>query len=156
MGVQHRHVANLPGAGADPVRPAGGGRRVDHQRDRRAGRRRRGDHPGDGARRRLPDAACVPPGRPELAQVPAADGLRPLLRHGQGAVPAGRLVGRREPVPLGTRLPARPGAPAADAVASPRRQPALPLDPPGAAALRFSVRLRSRAKMMPMRSCTDT
>ena len=57
-----------------------------------------------------------------------------------------------QPVPLGTRLPARLRAPAADALAPPRRQPALPLDPAGAAALRFSVRLRSRAKMMPMSS----
>ena len=61
--------------------------------------------PRDGARRRLPDAARVPSGRPELAQVPAADDLRLLLRHGQGAVPAGRLVGPRQPVPLGTRVP---------------------------------------------------
>ena len=42
-----------------------------------------------------------------------------LLRHGQGAVPAGRVVGRRQPVPLGARLPARPRAHAAACSGSP-------------------------------------
>ena len=47
------------------------------------------------------------------------------------------------PLPLGARVPARLRAQAADALAPPRRQPALPLDPPGPAPLRFSVRLRA-------------